>query len=381
MTLDELGRCLRTAKASRESSPSFLEAIERSSDENLISKYLLFLFRNDIELLNSVLRKSHPKESVELESIDNSCTEFAIAENKRMDILIQARSLSGEKVLIVIENKVYSCEHSDQCRNYYRYCHDRYRGYRQYYLFLYPDFNVRCHSISDKHFVKITYTQLLDVLSPLEQRTVYEEDFMNLINNHLRSVPMDELTKLFVENYDQIKNKIVAIDKELDHVFDEFKDAYCDKHQDFAFEFHDSHRTLRFYKDIPTWWNGWEKDGTTSEERIFFYVELKCEKNLQFFVQRTLKVYSKNVNTKINRYVQSLNQQWVSHPYMDTFKVFDRVEICSDYPTLSSEWKQELFDKVTSELERLAVLQQEEANRYEEYRMKAQHQSKEHRNM
>ena len=72
MTLDELGRCLRTAKASRESSPSFLEAIERSSDENLISKYLLFLFRNDIELLNSVLRKSHPKESVELESIDNS---------------------------------------------------------------------------------------------------------------------------------------------------------------------------------------------------------------------------------------------------------------------------------------------------------------------
>ena len=92
MTLDELGRCLRTAKSVEGELPVLF-----SSDENLISKYLLFLFRNDIELLNSVLRKSHPKESVELESIDYSCTEFAIAENKRMDILIQARSLSGRK--------------------------------------------------------------------------------------------------------------------------------------------------------------------------------------------------------------------------------------------------------------------------------------------
>ena len=49
---------------------------------------------------------------------------------------------------------------------------------------------------------------------------------------------------------------------------------------------------------------------------------------------------------------------------MDTFKVFDRVELKSDHPILSNEWKLDIFNKATEILEKLEQKQEEEAQRY-----------------
>ncbi len=151
------------------------------------------------------------------------------------------------------------------------------------------------------------------------------------------------------------------MDDDLDNFFSEFKERFLEEYKELTSEFMDRHRTLRFYKDIPAWWNGWK---VTNEERIYFYLELKCEDNLKFYVQRTLKVYSKGLNTKINHYLQLTGTPLIIHKYMDTFKVFDRVELKSDRPILSNEWKLDIFNKATEILEKLEQKQEEEAQRY-----------------
>ena len=330
--------------------PSFLETIEKATDETTISKYLAFIFKNDIQFLNIVLEICYSEQFNELEKIDNICTEYTISDNKRIDILIEAEDSEHQKILIVIENKVFSQEHSNQCKHYYEYCENRFKTYKRYYLFLYPDFNVGIKMISDNHFVKLTYTTLSKALSLLTNKSLYEIDLARLIENCLRSKPMNELKTLIINNYDIIKENLKSVDKALDCFLDDFAEKFCTEHEKFLKEFKENHRTLRLYKDDLTRWNGWK---VSNEDRIFFYIELKCEKDLNFYAQRTLKVYSKNPNTKINKFVNSLNKPLVIHDYMDTFKVFDRVQIKSKYQILSSEWKLEIFNQANNILNHL----------------------------
>lgn len=361
MDLEKLSELLRNKKEEATHNISFLEAIDHSTDENLISKYLLFLFTHNLSLINSLLRNCYKERFVDLERLDSGITEYSISESKRIDLLFEGEDIENQKVLIVIENKIYSHEHSSQCQKYYVYCSKKYKDYRQYYLFLYPDFNLGNQTLSDKHFIKITYADLLKTLNSLENRTIYEQDFINLINNQLRSTPMDEIRTFFINHLDEIKTEVKKMDDDLDNFFSEFKERFLEEHKELTSEFMDRHRTLRFYKDIPTWWNGWK---VTNEERIYFYLELKCEDNLKFYVQRTLKVYSKDLNTKINHYLQLIGTPLIIHKDMDTFKVFDRVELKSDYPILSNEWKLDIFNKATEILEKLEQKQEEEAQRY-----------------
>lgn len=361
MDLEKLSELLRNKKEEATHNISFLEAIDHSTDENLISKYLLFLFTHNLSLINSLLRNCYKERFVDLERLDSGITEYSISESKRIDLLFEGEDIENQKVLIVIENKIYSHEHSSQCQKYYAYCSKKYKDYRQYYLFLYPDFNLGNQTLSDKHFIKITYADLLKALNSLENRTIYEQDFINLINNQLRSTPMDEIRTFFINHFDEIKTEVKKMDDNLDNFFSEFKERFLEEHKELTSEFMDRHRTLRFYKDIPTWWNGWK---VTNEERIYFYLELKCEDNLKFYVQRTLKVYSKDLNTKINHYLQLTGTPLIIHKYMDTFKVFDRVELKSDHPILSNEWKLDIFNKATEILEKLEQKQEEEAQRY-----------------
>ena len=126
----------------------------------------------------------------------------------------------------------------------------------------------------------------------------------------------------------------------------------------------DNHRTLRLYKDDIKWWNGWD---VSNEERIFFYVEVKCEEHLDFYLQRTLKVYSKNLNTKANRYALSMNEKLVKHKYMNTYKVFERIKILSNYQPLSNEWKNDLFTQIEDGLKQLIIRQQEEVQKFDNF--------------
>lgn len=367
MDLDRFNKLLENQKNIEDNSPSFLEVIGRYYDENIISRYLLYIFTHNIDLLNQILRSCYQDSFTNIDSISFSTNEYVISESRRIDILIEGIDIDASKVLIVIENKINSSEHSNQCREYFNDCNIIYKEYKQYYLFLYPDYNLFIKELSDSHFKKITYSKLLELIDSLENKTIYENDFIKLISNQLRSRPMDELKTFLVNHYYQIQGNMNSIDKDIDNIFNEFKDQFIKLNKGFLAEYADSHRTLRFYKEDPKWWNGWK---VSNEERIYFYIELKCEGNLDFYLQRTLKVYSKNPNTRINRYILDIissGTKLVSKRYMDTFKIFERIKIDSSYQVLSNNWKQDLFSQVEEGLEKLSIHQQEEVERYSRY--------------
>lgn len=367
MFLSEISKVLSSVKDKGCVDPSFLEIIDKGSNENMVSKYLLYLLKNDIEFLNAILRHCYKDEFYEVDSVEFACTEYVISEKKRIDILIQGRDVKDQKVLIVIENKIYSHEGLNQCNNYYKYCSVKYKDHKQYYLFLYPDFNPNIKTLSNENFVKMTYTQLSEVLNSLETRTAFENDFIKLVNNQLRSIPMDELTTFFIDHLKQIKDKIDSIESVVRSVFDSFKDYYLEMHEDFTFQFKDNHSTLRFYKNIPAWWTDSDKYKKRDDDKFYFYIELKREENLRFYVQRSLKIYSNNLNSRINRYLQSLETPLVAHGFGYHFKVFERKEITSDFKKLSNEWKNNLFEEATRILDEFAEKQEKETQRFSQF--------------
>ena len=176
---------------------------------------------------------------------------------------------------------------------------------------------------------------------------------------------MDEVKKFLIENFTQIDENIISIKKDIDNIFDEFKDLFINSHKDFLTEFCDCHRTLRFYKNDKRWWNGWD---VPNGERVYFYIEIKCEDNFNFYIQRTLKVYSKNLNTKINRYLSDSGIELIKHKYMDTFKVFERKKIEINFQILSNEWKYKLLNKAYEELNILSIHQEKEIEKYSHFK-------------
>lgn len=365
MDLDRFNKLLENQKEIEDNSTSFLEVIGKYYDENIISKYLLHILTHNIDLLNQILRTCYQDSFTNIDSISFSTTEYVISNSKRIDILVEGIDIDASKALIVIENKINSSEHSNQCKEYFDDCKIRYKEYKQYYLFLYPDYNLSIKDLSDSHFKKITYSKLLELIDLLKNRTIYENDFVKLISNKLRSRPMDELKTFLVNHYYQIQENMNLINKELDNIFNEFKEQFIKLNEGFLADYADSHRTLRFYKEDSKWWNGWQ---VSNEDRIYFYIEIKCEGNLDFYLQRTLKVYSKDMNSMINRYISSLDLTRVSNRYTDTFKVFERIKIYSSYQVLSNNWKQDLFLKANEVLEKLAVHQQEEVEKYSRFK-------------
>lgn len=365
MDLNKFKELLKKQKDNYDDALSFLEVINKHYDETVISKYILYILSNDIDLLNSVLRMSYKDVFVDIDIINFYTTEFAISDNRRIDILIEFTDINDSKGIIIIENKINSYEHNNQCAYYYNYCNKYYSNYKQYYLYIFPDFNLKANNFKDDNFKKITYSELYNLIASIENKTIYEKDFKLLISNKLRSRPMDEVKKFLIENFTQIDENIISIKKDIDNIFDEFKDLFINSRKDFLTEFCDCHRTLRFYKNDKRWWNGWD---VPNGERVYFYIEIKCEDNFNFYIQRTLKVYSKNLNTKINRYLSDSGIELIKHKYMDTFKVFERKKIEINFQILSNEWKYKLLNKAYEELNILSIHQEKEIEKYSHFK-------------
>jgi hypothetical protein len=114
----------------------------------------------DTQLANSLLKASN---DITIESID---TEVTVENGKRADIVVLGNSECFGKFMLCIENKVRSTEHDKQCADYYTYLTKVYQNRK--YIFTYlapykPDLNAQGgYSISDAHFVPITYNELLN---------------------------------------------------------------------------------------------------------------------------------------------------------------------------------------------------------------------------
>ena len=158
----------------------------------------------------------------------------------RSDIAIKCNVNDGVKsykIRVVIENKVDSKEHDEQCEKYATHYSNQKDGFENIYLFLAP--REPKDELSSNKFIKITYQELHDaVLLPMmcyksfySERTInYLEEYINTITsirtNNILAMSNDTsslLKDFFENNKDLIRAAVYSVageNEELKEAFD-----------------------------------------------------------------------------------------------------------------------------------------------------------------
>lgn len=104
---------------------------------------------------------------------------------KNIDILLVS---TEEKVLVAIENKVASREHSNQLNRYREILENEYSDYKRIYVFLTPD----GEDPSDvENWDVLTYNDVVEVLEKIYSRTELQPDVSMMIRNYIEVVRRD----------------------------------------------------------------------------------------------------------------------------------------------------------------------------------------------
>ncbi len=165
----------------------FLEMLIVVTFDCLYAKKTPVLFPDD--LIDQIITGNYEILDVDLER------EKAISNARRVDIFISVRLRVGEEekdLKIVLENKVYSKEHTDQTNAYFEWAQKEFRGTSEVlYVFLTPLTTNELLSLDDqqckcKMYIQINYQYLVDyVLEPCKKQALPEEANV-LIENYLR---------------------------------------------------------------------------------------------------------------------------------------------------------------------------------------------------
>lgn len=189
------------------------------------------LFDGNITLLEKILINDVTIDvnHVQAESeADGSTEKKGKKDSIDLDIECDAKYGNGnEHIRILLENKVDSCEGKKQCKKYYNYFNSHKKGaVTHLYVFLSPEKNPDNLSLTDDHFIKISYQDLLDnVLMPIlhqsehysELSRRYLQDFIDTITSIKSSgkgnIAMDPevrelLIKFFTDNEELIYSAV-----------------------------------------------------------------------------------------------------------------------------------------------------------------------------
>ena len=335
-------------KNSNDSTLSFLEIINMERSETAVSLMLKYLFENDPECLKKLINIECKKNFNEIE-IENVITEYFIYEDKRIDILIEAK-MDNENTVIVIENKIDSSEHGDQCRKYFDYIESRYSTTKhRYYFYLKPASNLSKSNCNE--FKPITYDSIYNCIT--NEEDIYIQDFKKCIERNYMDNKKNELDLYILNNYKEMYKKVIDLDKEIDHflthnVKDEvIKELSCEKTEFFS----STHYTLRFYDE-----DCWSKNQSNKDEMYYFYVEVVAhDKEVsKFKFCRIIKAYSKNYNSTVNQFVKKIGKEVRTAEYGNNiWYIMESKDFITDKSILSSEWKKELIDAAKIELKEM----------------------------
>ncbi len=136
-------------------------------------------------------------------------------EYKHIDILLVS---SEEKIVIAIENKVGSSEHSDQLNRYRLTLEDDYPEYQKVYMFLTPYGD---EPSDDENWSVFTYDEVVDILESVYQKLELQPDVSLLIRNYIEIIRRNIVEdKQLIEKCNEIYNKHK---KALDLIFENCK--------------------------------------------------------------------------------------------------------------------------------------------------------------
>lgn len=207
----------------------------KAFDENFISDYLAYVLNPSYNgigispLLNVIDKYSHAvniinnltvleKKQIEVHR------EFTFTNGRRLDILI----IIKDKLIIGIENKVYSVESPNQTIDYAQQISESFLGIPNVLLFLTRNGTIPqsgdFHAMSYKTLINKLKKTEFDYRRDIRRKVIFDEFSLhveeNMINKETHGV--SEKTKLYLEYLDTIKNLQSSFDIDSNKVYEHF---------------------------------------------------------------------------------------------------------------------------------------------------------------
>lgn len=189
---------------------TFLEIIDKHSNEEYVSKILAYILENNsalcAALINDYFRKTKNLElNLQALTVDMVSCEKNMIEG-RADIFVEASIGDEAKYTITIENKVFSFENSDQTVRYRDFVEANYSDRINTFIYLKPYFNAS--RPKDGAFSILTYGELSELLREYVDDNSVTRDFQNHITKYFVKDPEDfmDIDRTVLLNYNQLKD-------------------------------------------------------------------------------------------------------------------------------------------------------------------------------
>ncbi len=165
-------------------------------NDKVLKEILMQLSKKDAEYINLLLLDYSDLEVYREYTIDNG---------RRIDILMESKN---NKVIFIIENKIWSGEGDNQLEDYKNYIDEKYSDYNRIFLFLTPE---KERKEKYKGYIHITYSMIYSVLNCVLQENQikfeisviirqYKEIIGRYIMGSIDKEMVDLCRKLYVEH-------------------------------------------------------------------------------------------------------------------------------------------------------------------------------------
>lgn len=235
----------------------------KTYDENFLSDFLAYILNpkeNGIGLEPLIkLIEDYSKQGVRiLESLTlpeiNSIEvirEYSFDDGKRIDIIIEIK----DKMVIAIENKIYSKEYNNQTKGYANSIKKEFQNHEYILLFLTPLGNIP----SSSDFSPISYKKLIEKLKEVEfdyrkdirKKVIYDEFILHVeeyIMNR-KSENVSDQTKLYLEYIDVIETLTKYYENDSNMVYEKFesiiRSSFDDSEYDINIKYDRSYDTIQ----------------------------------------------------------------------------------------------------------------------------------------
>ncbi len=165
-------------------------------NDKVLKEILMQLSKKDAEYINLLLLDYSDLEVYREYTVDNG---------RRIDIVMESKN---NKVIFIIENKIWSGEGDNQLEDYKNYIDEKYSDYNRIFLFLTPE---KERKEKYKGYIHITYSMIYSVLNCVLQENQikfeigviirqYEEIIGRYIMGSIDKEMIDLCRKLYVEH-------------------------------------------------------------------------------------------------------------------------------------------------------------------------------------
>lgn len=350
--------------------PNIFQILKASSQEVKHSNFLAWLLTPSGShglgpaFLKRLLREVYSSEKfpdidiLDVEGLDMSKVEV-LREFSRVDIVI----LFGD-VVICIENKIYSKEHSDQLTRYREQIESRFRNSKKAFVYLTPE-GIDPET-EEGNYLSISYSFIAEALTHIN--TVYEERLNrhahNYINDYIEIIKRElmkehgsiELARRIYQNHKELLDFIFESKPDrIDEIRDIFKEIVVERGYSLGSENKSFVRFLTPRTEEFVYINQRLKSGWNRHESFLFEIQfIPFSKNPKIQFKTVISPSDESYNVKrLEEIVLSIpgsqrpyGKKWLVHFRKDNKFQFDKMEEMEQ-----SELKlkfSEMFDKFES---------------------------------